>query len=313
MSIRYGLVVAVSIGVGVLIREPSWYLARVPGHGCWPPRCRTEDVPLATPILSHANRLFMIGDGAAPTSGYESMDGVRWREFQHDARWGIRYKAADVSFRGALWRVGGFVQDGPKRTLMNDVWRSVDGRRWEAVLENAPWAPRSNAHLVVLRDTMWLIGGTPTDGTLWRTIDGRNWSAQEVPARIVADLQGVVVYHDAVWVIGHGEWDAATTDVWSSMNGKTWTRITAAAPWPPRTGAGFAVFDDRLWVLGGINRRDAWWSSDGRAWHRLAGDIPGPARAGDYSVVFRNALWIYGGKTGGQGGTGFWDGVAYLR
>jgi len=30
-------------------------------------------------------------------------------------------------------------------------------------------------------------------------------------------------------------------------------------------------------------------------------------------VVFRDAFWIFGGKTGGLGGTGFWDGVIYLK
>lgn len=45
---------------------------------------------------------------------------------------------------------------------------------------------------------------------------------------------------------------------------------------------------------------------------RIDEQIPGPPRA-DHGVVSHNALWIFGGKTGGAGGTGFWDGVVLLR
>ena len=124
-----------------LAQEPTWHLARDPGAGCWPPRCQNGQVPLATPVLAHAGRLVMIGDGAAPNAGYESRDGKAWSGFKHDARWGKRYKAADVSYSGALWRVGGFVEENGGRTLMNDVWRSDGGRRWHRVLSHAPWAP----------------------------------------------------------------------------------------------------------------------------------------------------------------------------
>jgi hypothetical protein len=101
--------------------------------------------------------------------------------------------------------------------------------------------------------------------------------------------------------------------VWTSSDGATWTRITAGADWPARTGAGFAVLEDRLWVVGGSGRRDVWSSPDGRRWARAATELPGPPRAANYSVLFRDRFWVYGGKTGGLGGTGFWDGVWYLR
>src|SRR5687768_6647622 len=115
-----------------LAAEPTWHLVRPPGGGCWPPRCGPGQLPLATPVVAHAGRLFMIGDGRARRV-YVSEDGEDWRGHEHDARWGTRYKAADASYRGALWRVGGFVEDGGTRTLMNDVWRSADGRRWQRV------------------------------------------------------------------------------------------------------------------------------------------------------------------------------------
>ena len=292
--------------------DPTWQLARSPGKGCWPPRCPEGQVPLATPVISHAGRLFMIGDGAAPNHVYESEDGTTWRAYSHDARWGVRYKASDASYAGALWRVGGFVE-GDRRTPMNDVWRSVDGRRWERVLEHAPWPPRSGAHLVVFRDALGLVGGEPNDGTVWETTDGRTWRSRAAAALPRAKPQGVLVYKDALWIVGHGQWESARNDVWKSSDGATWTEVTASAEWPARTDPGIAVLNDRLWVVGGAGHRDAWSSSDGRHWQRSAAELPGPPRGAEYSVVFKNGFWVFGGKTGGLGGTGFWDGVCYLE
>ena len=264
-------------------------------------------------MVSHAGRLFMVGDGAAPGQAYESDDGLNWRGYSHDARWGIRYKAADASYAGALWRVGGFVENGRIRTPMNDVWRSIDGRHWERLVERAPWPARAGAHLVAFRDALWLIGGEPSDGKIWTTTDGRSWRSGGTAPRPLDAPQGVLVYRDELWIIGHGRWDSARNDVWKSSDGILWTRITPSADWPARTDPGVTVLDDRLWVVGGANHRDVWSSSEGRHWTRASAQLPGPPRAADFSVAFRAGFWVFGGKTGGEGGTGFWDGVWYLK
>jgi hypothetical protein len=299
--------------IGTVVAAPAWFVARDPGDGCWPPNCREGQLPLATPVVSHGGRLLMIGDGAAPTRAYESTDGKRWRGFEHDASWGVRYGSADASFAGAVWRVSGFVQNGATRRLMNDVWRSLDGRRWERVLERAPWPARSSAHLIAFRDTLWLIGGEPYDGRIWGTTDGRIWWSRATASLPAANPQGVLVFRNALWILGHGSWESATNDVWTSSDVSTWTRITASAPWTARTAAGFAVLGEQLWVVAGANHRDGWSSSNGREWHRLPTELPGPPRAANYSEVFQDRFWVFGGKTGGLGGTGFWDGVVYLR
>jgi hypothetical protein len=67
------------------------------------------------------------------------------------------------------------------------------------------------------------------------------------------------------------------------------------------------------WVVAGSGFRDAWYPSDGQSWLRAAKEVPGPPRSAEYSVVFENAYGIFGGKTGGAGGTGFWDGVVALK
>jgi hypothetical protein len=122
----------------------------------------------------------------------------------------------------------------------------------------------------------------------------------------------VLVYRNNLWILGHGQWDSARNDVWKSSDGVTWTQVTPNAPWPARTGAGFAVLHNLLWVVAGANHLDVWSSMNGEHWRAMT-DMPGPPRAANYSVVFKDAFWVFGGKTGGLGGTGFWDGVAYLK
>lgn len=297
----------------VLVSELSWYEVRPPGRGCWPPACASDELPLALRVVAHSGRLLMIGDGADPTGVYESSDGRVWRRSEHNAAWGVRYGAAIASYRGTLWVAGGFEQIGERRTPKNDVWRSRDGRRWERVLNEAPWQARSQAHLVVFRDTLWLIGGEPNDRVAWRTTDGLSWRSRRWSELPGANPQAVLVHRGALWILGHGAWDNATNDVWSSADGRSWIKIVPAASWPARTGAGFADFQDRLWVFAGAGRRDVWSSADGINWRQSSDSLPGPPRAANYSAVFEDRFCVFGGKTGGLGGSGFWDGVWCLH
>ena len=309
-AIALGAIGFLALGVAV---EPTWDLVRAPGTGCWPPQCGPDQLPLATPVIPHANGLVMLGDGAASNLGYESRDGRAWRAFTHDASWGKRYKAADASFAGALWRVGGWIEENGQQTAMNDVWRSADGRHWQRVLARAPWSARSEAHLVVFRDTLWLLGGEPIDPRIWLTTDGRHWIPRPTASLPRENPQGVLVHRGALWILGHGRWETARNDVWTSRDGSDWTRVTANARWAARTDPGFAVLDDRLWVVAGCGFRDTWSSADGLTWRQSDAEVPGPPRCADFSAMFQNAYWVFGGKTGGAGGTGYWDGVVVLK
>ena len=119
-SWRRALVPALAAG---LTTDPTWRQAIPPGAGCLPPHCAAGQLPLALPLVAHDGRLRMIGDGADPTRIYESEDGVRWTAHRHDAGWGARYRAADASFRGSLWRAGGFVESHDRRTLASSPAR----------------------------------------------------------------------------------------------------------------------------------------------------------------------------------------------
>jgi hypothetical protein len=268
---------------------------------------------LATPVLVHGDRFIMLGDGADPRRIYESSDGAQWIGRGTDAAWGARYRSADASFAGALWRVGGFETRGEQRVLFNDVWRSLDGTRWRRLTVQAPWSPRSGARLVVFRDSLWLVGGEPNDGSVWSTRDGRTWIPHHATGLPNAAPQAVIAFDGALWVLGHGQWESATNDVWTSSDGARWRRVLAQAPWAARTAPGIGVAGNRMWVIAGAGLSDVWSSLDGTQWTRSAADLPGPPRAANYVVSHRDAVWVFGGKTGGAGGTGFWDGIYRLR
>lgn len=299
----------VSVGLGA----EAWHVVRPPGGGCLPPACREGEWPMATPVLVHGDRFIMIGDGADPQRIYESSDGAGWITRRTNAAWGTRYKSADASFDGVLWRAGGFELRGDRPRYFNDVWRSRDATNWQRVTAAAPWAPKAGARLVPFRDSLWLVGGEPNDGSVWSTRDGVTWVAHRETGLPAASPQAVVAFDGALWILGHGRWEGATNDVWTSSDGAHWRRVLAAAPWVARTYPGVAVTGGRVWVIAGAGHRDVWSSADGQAWVRSNADLPGPPRTANFIVSTRDAVWVFGGKTGGEGGTGFWDGIYMLR
>ena len=77
-----------------------------------------------------------------------------------------------------------------------------------------------------------------------------------------------------------------------------WTQHLAKAPWQPRQYHAVAVFDGRLWVLGGYDskdRNDVWHSADGVHWRELP-KTPWPPRHAASVFVQDNALWVAAGS-----------------
>ncbi len=101
-------------------------------------------------------------------------------------------------------------------------------------------------------------------------------------------------------------------EVWSSADGAAWTlekpntfldaRFDPTRDWEGRHTAGYAVFRDKLWIIGGDANQghyqnDVWNSGDGKTWALVAKDVPWAPRCLHYTVVFRDKLWVMGGQT----------------
>jgi hypothetical protein len=89
-------------------------------------------------------------------------------------------------------------------------------------------------------------------------------------------------------------------------NVANWVKVTDHAGWQPRDSQGEAVFQDRLWVLGGWfdsfkpTPRDVWSSRDGKGWTLV--QKVAPWKHGDLpmTVAFDGKLWLMGGWHNGR-------------
>jgi hypothetical protein len=103
-------------------------------------------------------------------------------------------------------------------------------------------------------------------------------------------------------------------EVWSSTDGAAWTpekpnsfldkSFDPGRDWEGRHTAGYVVFKDRLWIVGGdVNQGhyhfDVWNSADGKSWSHVNKGQPVPwgPRALHYTVAFRDKIWVLGGQT----------------
>jgi hypothetical protein len=119
-----------------------------------------------------------------------------------------------------------------------------------------------------------------------------------------------MVFNDRMWIMGgwhNGRLPGASAgnQVWSSQDGSSWELATDGAGWSPRLGAAGAVFEGKMWILGGVERyydgnethlrNDVWCSTDGKNWRRVTEQAPWSARAYHAALAFDNKLWVFGG------------------
>ncbi|MEX2558921.1 MAG: hypothetical protein WD403_03355, partial [Pirellulales bacterium] len=138
-------------------------------------------------------------------------------------------------------------------------------------------APREGAGALVFKGRMWLLGG-------WNPSDKQHFP------RI------------------------CNNEVWSSADGAVWTlqkpntffdlSFDPESDWEGRHTAGYAVFKDKMWIVGGdVNQGhyhfDVWSSPDGKSWTHVnpGGGVPWGPRALHHTLVFDDRLWVMGGQT----------------
>lgn len=148
---------------------------------------------------------------------------------------------------------------------------------WEQITLDAPFAPRDGAGAVSFAGKMWLLGG---------------WN----PGQAYRAFFPLV----------------CNNEVWSSPDGREWTLVKPntfkgrsfdpTADWEGRHTAGYAVYRDRMWIIGGDcnqghYQNDVWNSADGRTWTLVNRAVPWGPRALHYTVVHDGKIWVIGGQT----------------
>lgn len=148
---------------------------------------------------------------------------------------------------------------------------------WEQVTAKAAFAPRDGAGALSFEGQMWLIGG---------------WNPRASERAFFPLI--------------------CNNEVWSSRHGKEWRLVRAnsfkdkafdaSADWEGRHTAGYAVFRDHMWIIGGDANQghyqnDVWKSKDGRDWQLVHDAVPWGPRALHYTVVHDDRIWVIGGQT----------------
>jgi len=149
--------------------------------------------------------------------------------------------------------------------------------RWVNVTMKGPFAPRDGAGALTFGGKMWLLGG-------WNPRDKAHFPA------------------------------ICTNDVWSSKDGLSWRlekpntfgkpAFDPARDWEGRHTAGYVVFKDKMWIVGGDPiqghyQDDVWNSADGKTWHHVnkGHKTPWGPRVLHYTVAFKDKIWVMGGQT----------------
>jgi hypothetical protein len=251
----------------------------------------------------------------ASTSLLAQEVGPDWVRVTADAGWTPRDSQGEVAYKDRLWIFGGWFNsyEAPPR----DVWSSGDGKSWKLIEKQAPWKHSDLSMSVVFKDRMWFMGGwyngrlkghsasnlvwSSTDGVKWeQATDGAGWTPRVASA--------LVTFKGKMWLLGgtenyyFGDQSSLKNDVWSSDDGRTWTRVAANAGWSPRAYHQAAVLNDRIYVFGGGNyvpeyqaTNDVWSSADGVNWRQETEAAPWHPRLWFSSVVYRDHIWVLGG------------------
>ena len=137
--------------------------------------------------------------------------------------------------------------------------------QWQCITEEAAFAGRDGAGALVFKDRMWLLGG-------WNPRDKIHFP------------------------------HICNSEIWSSSDGASWTLENLQAPWEGRHTAGYAVHDDRMWIVGGDcnqghYQNDVWNTDDGVHWDLVDDDVSWGPRVLHYTVAFAGKIWIIGGQT----------------
>jgi hypothetical protein len=286
---------------------------RVTESAGWKPRDSSGEVVFK-------NRLWIMGGwfdsfSAPPRDVWSSTDGAGWELVTGEAPWKYSDLPMTVAFKDRIWFLGGwYIGRLPGHGATNEVWSSEDGKDWELACPAAGWSPRIAAGVAVLRNRIWILGGTENyyfgdrsslRNDVWSSVDGREWRLETAAAPWSPRAYHQVVAMDGkLWVLGGGNYVpeySAQNDVWCSRDGRHWEQITASAPWHPRLWFSAVAYRRRLWVLGGWSNNpsrnwgDIWFSRDGRVWHTLKTNKSWKERHEHSAYVFKDRIWIAGG------------------
>ena len=282
---------------------------------------QNQNVPFAVRdgagALFYEEKLYLIG-GWNPLDKYNfplttsndvwvsSNDGISWHLIKPNTfndsiilgggDWKGRHLAGYVVHNNEMYIIGG---DASQGYHINDIWKSSDGKNWELVNSNPPFAPRALHLSFVYRGFIYIIGGQTMPKyvkdnideiyyrDIWRSKDGIDWQKVTVKSDFFTPRGGYggsgFVLNDEVYVIGGFTYENIVnkqrdiwTDVWKSSGDLShWMKVGKLPTDINYNGLMFhdtAIFDNKLWIIGGYrkdhgNTNKIWQTENGVEWN----------------------------------------------
>ena len=239
-----------------------------------------------------------------------------------------------ISKHNDIYYASGGFEFNPPSNVIGDFWVSNDLKNWKMKAVDAEWE-RREAHATVSHNgKLFLFGGVsyfvpekyvkPKS----KTSHLRNFN----DVWILNEDKWVLLVENAPWEkrrsFGYGslgeyiylwggisdETNELFNDVWRTKDGISWEKILENAAWSGRMINNYiAVFDDRIWIMGGggsvesiLPLNDLWSSKDGINWKLEIEDLPFKGRIGSSVFNFycnnKDYLFVYGGIEIGENG-----------
>lgn len=283
--------------------------------------------------IEHNGKLWLVAghDNNFHNDVWCSDDGSIWYKKKKDTEGSnpflTRREHELLSYDNKLWVIGGLCWNGSNTVLGRDVWYSENGIDWTLAIGSAPWMRRAGHAGVVFDGKMWIMGGwtkNETTGTfqdandVWYSTDGINWTEATSSAGWTGrrDTE-CVVFDGKMWLLGGLQNKSSTytglcNDAWYSTDGINWVQATSNLTVFTRARIGTAVYDNKLWVIGGLIQDDifqwneadspesnvsneVFYTSDGINWTEVE-NTPWAKRASLSVINFNNKLLIIGGS-----------------
>lgn len=178
----------------------------------------------------------------------------------------------------------------------------VEGFNLTRIQAQARFSARDSGGELLFKDSLWLFGGFTPDRSneVWNSADGINWIQKPGGLWSPRDLMGVVEFQGKIWVMGGFTGVAALNDIYSSVDGRSWTLETIVAPWSARSAFGLVELNNKLILFGGMGddfhpMNDVWESVDGVNWSLLTANAQWTPRAMFGHVVYGNEIYLIAG------------------